>query len=151
MEDALRKAALDPGSLTLEITESVLVEDEGTSAGTLQRLKNLGVRLAIDDFGVGYSSLAYLKRLPADTLKIDRSFVRGLREDEADTAIARMVVELAHTLGMKVVAEGVESEVQAERLRGMGCDMAQGYLYGVPMPAAELEERFAPQGAPLGV
>jgi EAL domain-containing protein (putative c-di-GMP-specific phosphodiesterase class I) len=89
---------------------------------------------SIDDFGTGYSSLFYLKRLPADAIKVDKSFVRGLGESVEDTAIARMVIELAHTLGMEVIAEGVESEKQARLLREMGCDMAQGFYFAKPLP-----------------
>ena len=94
--------------------------------------------ISIDDFGVGYSSLSYLKRLPADVLKIDRSFVRGLGEEVEDTAIVRMIVDLAHTLGMEVVAEGVETEDQAALLAEMGCDMAQGYHFSRPLPHADV-------------
>src|SRR4028118_1590885 len=99
------------------------------NTGALSRLREMGVGISIDDFGTGYSSLAYLKRLPADALKIDKSFVEGLGEDIGDTAIVGMIIELAHTLGMEVVAEGVETEEQATLLREMGCDMAQGDHY----------------------
>ncbi len=95
----------------------------------------MGVGVSIDDFGTGYSSLAYLKRLPADAVKIDKSFVRGLGEGIEDTAIVRTVVELAHTFGMEAIAEGVETEGQAEMLRGMGCDLVQGYLFSKPLPS----------------
>ena len=98
----------------------------------------MGVRLAIDDFGSGYSSHSYLKRLPADILRIDRAFLAGLGEDTGDTAIVRMVIDLAHTLGMKVVAEGVETRAQAALLGEMGCDMAQGFYFARPLPPEEV-------------
>jgi diguanylate cyclase (GGDEF)-like protein/PAS domain S-box-containing protein len=143
VEDALRKAALDPESLTLEITESVLVEDEGSSAGTLQRLKNLGVRLAIDDFGVGYSSLSYLRYLPVDQLKLDRVLVGNLDTDDKNLAIVRAAVDLGHALGIKVVAEGVETHEEFEELRKLGCDVGQGdYWWGPHLPK-ETEQLLA--------
>jgi EAL domain-containing protein (putative c-di-GMP-specific phosphodiesterase class I) len=107
----------------------------------LDELRSLGVSISIDDFGTGYSSLAYLKRLPASALKIDKSFVKGLGEDLEDTAIVGMVRELAHTLGMEVIAEGVESEAQATLLKEMGCDMAQGFHFWSPLPP-EAATRF---------
>jgi EAL domain-containing protein (putative c-di-GMP-specific phosphodiesterase class I) len=114
-----------------------------TNTVALQRLRSMGVRIFIDDFGTGYSSLSYLKRLPADAIKIDKSFVKGLREDVEDTAIVRMIIELAHTLRMKVIAEGVETEEQAELLRQMGCDMAQGHYFTKPLPAEATPEFLA--------
>src|SRR3712207_6027590 len=98
----------------------------------------MGVKISIDDFGMGYSSLSYLRRLPADALKIDKSFIEGLGEEVEDTAIVRMVIELAHTLGMEVIAEGVESRGQAALLEEMGCDFAQGYHFSKPLPPEEV-------------
>lgn len=106
------------------------------------------MRISIDDFGTGYSSLSYLKHLPADTLKIDRSFVKGLGEDAQDTAIVRTVIELAHTLGMEVVAEGVEGPSQARILREMGCDLGQGYHISKPLPPKELTAFLAERATP---
>ena len=117
---------------------------EGNTA-TLDRLRAMGVRISIDDFGVGYSSLEYLKRLPADTLKIDKSFVKGLGEDVEDTAIVRMVIELAHTLGMEVIAEGVEDWGQAALLEEMGCDLAQGFYFSQPLPIEEVTNLLGAQ------
>jgi diguanylate cyclase (GGDEF)-like protein len=129
VEEALRKTGLEASSLSLDITETAYISVLEDKTAALERLKKAGVGISIDDFGVGYSSLSYLKRLPADTLKVDRSFVRGLGEDAEDTAIVRMVIELAHTLGMEVVAEGVESADQLGQLREMGCDLAQGFYF----------------------
>jgi EAL domain-containing protein (putative c-di-GMP-specific phosphodiesterase class I) len=149
VEDALRKSALDPGSLTLDITESVLVEDEGSSAGTLQRLKELGVRLAIDDFGVGYSSLSYLRYLPVDQLKLDRVLVGNLDTDDKNLAIVRAAVDLGHALGIEVVAEGVETQEEFEKLSKLGCDVGQGdYWWGPHLPR-ETEELLASNHTPL--
>jgi diguanylate cyclase len=149
VEHALRKAALDPGSLTLEITESVLVEDEGSSAGTLQRLKELGVRLAIDDFGVGYSSLSYLRYLPLDQLKLDRVLVGNLDTDDKNLAIVQAAVDLGHALGIEVVAEGVETREEFEELRKLGCDFGQGDYWWGPRLPRETEELLASNQAPL--
>jgi diguanylate cyclase (GGDEF)-like protein/PAS domain S-box-containing protein len=149
VEHALRKAALDPGSLTLEITESVLVEDEGSSAGTLQRLKELGVRLAIDDFGVGYSSLSYLRYLPLDQLKLDRVLVGNLDTDDKKLAIVQAAVDLGHALGIEVVAEGVETREEFEELRKLGCDFGQGDYWWGPRLPRETEELLASNQAPL--
>jgi EAL domain-containing protein (putative c-di-GMP-specific phosphodiesterase class I) len=127
--------------LCLDITESVYVHAlEGNTATTLERMRAMGVKISIDDFGMGYSSLSYLRRLPADALKIDRSFIKGLGEDVSDTAIVRMVIELAHTLGMEVIAEGVESWGQAALLEELGCDLGQGYHFSKPLPPDQLQE-----------
>jgi diguanylate cyclase (GGDEF)-like protein/PAS domain S-box-containing protein len=143
VEDALRKTGLDPGSLTLEITESVLVEDEGSSAGTLQRLKDLGVRLAIDDFGVGYSSLSYLRYLPVDQLKLDRVLVGDLDTDDKNLAIVRAAVDLGHALGIEVVAEGVETHAEFEELSKLECDFGQGDYWWGPRLRRQTEELLA--------
>ena len=112
---------------------------EGTMA-RLHELKALGVKLAIDDFGTGYSSLSYLKRFPVDTLKIDRSFVSGLGQNAEDTAIVQAVVTMAHTVGLTVTAEGVETNEINNHLQGIGCDLAQGYYFAKPLPSATLEK-----------
>ena len=131
----LEETGLDPRSLILEITESAVMDDARANAETLRELKALGVRIAIDDFGTGYSSLAYLKRFPVDFLKIDRSFVDGLGEDPDDEGIVSSVVNLAHTLNLRAVAEGVETEQQRALLRHMECELAQGFYFSKPSTA----------------
>ena len=137
--DAMSRHGLAPGSLALEITESVLMEEAHAPVTVLASLREYGLRLMLDDFGTGYSSLAYLKRFPLDVLKIDRSFIAGLGRDEEDSAIVAAIVQMARTLGLTVVAEGVERPEQLERLRELDCDRAQGRLIAEPMPAAEVE------------
>src|SRR5215218_1419850 len=133
--DAMDRHGLAPGSLALEITESVLMEEAHAPVTVLASLREYGLRLMLDDFGTGYSSLAYLKRFPLDVLKIDRSFVAGLGRDEEDSAIVAAVVQMARTLGLTVVAEGVERPEQLEILRELDCDRVQGRLIAEPMPA----------------
>jgi diguanylate cyclase (GGDEF)-like protein len=128
-----------PKLVTLEVTESVFVQDSERALVVLSELKHLGVRLALDDFGTGYSSLNYLKRFPIDIVKIDQAFVADLAHDAASHAIVRAVVELAHELGMTVVAEGVETVEQHERLSSLGCDSCQGYYFARPMHADDLD------------
>ena len=134
VEGVLERTGFEGNCLALDVTETAYVSALEGDAGGLDRLRKMGVGISIDDFGTGYSSLSYLKRLPADTIKVDKSFVKGLGEDVGDTVIVRMVVEVAHTLGMEVVAEGVETEEQAALLAELGCDLAQGYLFSKPLP-----------------
>jgi EAL domain-containing protein (putative c-di-GMP-specific phosphodiesterase class I) len=133
--DALADSGLEPRRLVLEITETVLMQDRDAAAATLWRLKGLGVRIAIDDFGTGYSSLAYLRRFPIDMLKVAREFVDGLGRDANDDAITRAIVDLATTLGMLTIAEGIETTQQQEHVAALGCDLAQGYLFSHPVDA----------------
>jgi diguanylate cyclase (GGDEF)-like protein/PAS domain S-box-containing protein len=137
--DTMSRQGLAPGSLALEITETVLMEEAHAPMTVLASLREYGLRLMLDDFGTGYSSLAYLKRFPLDVLKIDRSFIAGLGRDDEDSAIVAAIVQMARTLGLTVVAEGVERPEQLERLRELDCDRAQGRLIAEPMPAAEVE------------
>jgi len=130
----LEQTGLDPGGLQLEITESVVTDDVEYAADLLRGLKELGVRLSIDDFGKGYSSLTSLQRFPLDCLKIDRSFVGRLGENAQDTAMVRLMVDVAHTMDMRAVGEGVETPDQLARLREMGCDAAQGFYFRKPLP-----------------
>jgi diguanylate cyclase (GGDEF)-like protein/PAS domain S-box-containing protein len=133
-------SGLRPGCLTLEITESVLMEEADSPATILGTLQGHGLTLALDDFGTGYSSLSRLKRFPLDQLKIDRSFVSGIEDDRDDRAIVKATIDMAHALGLTVVAEGVETEAQERCLAEFGCDSAQGYLYARPQPAAAITE-----------
>jgi len=134
VERALKSSDLSPDALTLEVTESLLMADGAAARAGLERLRGLGVRVAIDDFGTGYSSLSWLAHLPLDVLKVDRSFVSALGMVEREVVIVEAMVRLAHTLGLSVVAEGVETDVQLARLVKLGCDSAQGFLLGRPKP-----------------
>jgi diguanylate cyclase (GGDEF)-like protein len=141
--DALTMSGLDPACLKLEITESVVMQDVPATLAKLHELKDLGIRLAIDDFGTGYSSLGYLKRFPVDTLKIDRSFVKGLSHEGGDSAIVRAVVTVAKSLNMDVTAEGIETEQQRLELKALGCDLGQGFLFGRPTTPEHLKPLLA--------
>ncbi len=136
----LERTGANPNRLKLELTESLLVTDIENVIGRMKALKAAGVGFALDDFGTGFSSLSYLKRLPLDQLKIDQSFVRNILIDTNDAAIARMVIALADSLGLDVIAEGVETEAQRVTLAGMGCKSYQGYLFGRPLPLQEFEK-----------
>jgi EAL domain-containing protein (putative c-di-GMP-specific phosphodiesterase class I) len=137
--DLLAQTGIPAESLWLEITETALLADAKASTVALRNLRSLGLHLAVDDFGTGYSSLTYLKRFPLEAIKIDRSFVAGLGLDTEDTTIVEAVVNLGHSFGMAVVAEGLETPLQLSRLRDLGCDRGQGYLFGRPRPASIVE------------
>ncbi|MBE7940641.1 MULTISPECIES: EAL domain-containing protein [Ramlibacter] len=137
--EMIRHAKVPPNKLKLELTESLLAEDIQGTAARMQQLKAMGVALSIDDFGMGYSSLSYLKRLPLDQLKIDREFVKDILTDPSDAAIARTIIGLAQSLGLGVVAEGVETEAQRDFLAQQGCTEYQGFLFSKPLPIAQLE------------
>jgi diguanylate cyclase (GGDEF)-like protein/PAS domain S-box-containing protein len=134
----LAETGLEPRHLELEITERIIMEHGETTTDTLAQLKALGVQLAIDDFGSGYSSLDYLKRFPVDTLKIDRAFIHDLANNEVDVAIVGAVTTMAQALGSQVVAEGLETATQVSRVRALGCDTGQGYFFAKPMPHEEV-------------
>jgi EAL domain-containing protein (putative c-di-GMP-specific phosphodiesterase class I) len=136
----LNYTGANPHRLKLELTESLLVKDVEGTIEKMTALQQRGVGFSLDDFGTGYSSLSYLKRLPLDQLKIDQSFVRDLMTDPNDAAIARTVIALGHSLGLAVIAEGVETASQRDFLASQGCDAYQGYLFGRPMPITEFEQ-----------
>jgi len=146
VQNVLSNTRLSPWCLQLEITERAVVDYAELSLHKLQELKELGVSFALDDYGIGYSGLYYLKHLPLDSLKIDRTFIAGLEKDPADEAIAAGTIGLAHALGVVAVAEGVETEGQLGLLRSLGCRRAQGYLFSRPLPAEEVR-RLLPAGA----
>lgn len=136
----LKDTGLDPSLLVLEFTEDSVIQDMEVNLKILHELRAMGMGISIDDFGTGYSSLSYLKRFPVTSIKIDRSFVKGLPQDSDDSAIVRAIITMAHSLGLKVTAEGVETEEQLEVLRRLDCDELQGYLFSRPVPANEFEE-----------
>jgi EAL domain-containing protein (putative c-di-GMP-specific phosphodiesterase class I) len=133
----LQDHALPADCLELELTESSLMQDGAATVATMNNLKQVGVYLALDDFGTGYSSLSQLKGLPLDNLKLDQSFVRGLPGDRDDLAICTAVIAMGRALGLKVIAEGVETTEQLAVLRSLGCDVGQGYLFARPLPAQQ--------------
>jgi EAL domain-containing protein (putative c-di-GMP-specific phosphodiesterase class I) len=139
----LHDTGLPAHMLELEVTESLALQSIATTLGTLHALKRLGIKLSMDDFGTGYSSLAYLKRYPLDTLKVDQSFVRNITHDKGDAAITQTVVAMAHSFGLNVIAEGVETPEQLAFLRQIGCEEFQGYLFSRPVPASEAVACFA--------
>jgi EAL domain-containing protein (putative c-di-GMP-specific phosphodiesterase class I) len=161
----LTESGLHPSSLVLELTESGLLRPDQRLRADLEELQGMGMRLAIDDFGTGYSSLSYLRDLPIDVLKIDKSFVDGIAVSTQRLALAEVIIRIAKTLGLTVIAEGIESEIQRDMLVSMGCRYGQGYLLAVPMPADEAEallrvghglvpqlpgSRLGPGGRPAG-
>ena len=149
VEEALESSGLPARRLELEITETVLLDDNAANTAVLHRLRGLGIRIALDDFGTGYSSLGYLQHFPFSKIKIDRSFISGLPGNEESQAIVKMVIGLGKALGLRVTAEGVETEEQLNWVR-RGCDEAQGYLLSRPVPAAEVPALIDWLGAPVG-
>lgn len=138
--EALNIWSVPPNSLTLEITEDVLIDDKELAFDYLQKLRDTGVRVSIDDFGTGYSSLAYFKHIPADELKIDQYFINNIGKNESDRTIVKLIIELAHAFNLEVVAEGVEDEATMALLKSMNCDYVQGYLISRPLPYDEYRE-----------
>ena len=143
IREVLTSSGFPGNQLFLEITETTLVEDVASAFTNIAEIKSLGIRLAVDDFGTGYSSLRYLRRFPVGILKIDRSFVDGLGHDPEDEVIVETVIRMARSLGIEVVAEGVETLKQGEILRRLGCHYLQGFLYGRPADEASSAELYA--------
>ncbi len=146
--DILRETGLEPRWLKIELTESIVMQDIDAAIDILSRLKEMGITLSIDDFGTGYSSLAYLKRFPVDELKVDRSFVNGLGTDTRDSTIVNTIIAMAHSMDLKVVAEGVETASQLALLRERNCEEVQGFYFSRPL-AAELFEEMMRTGLPV--
>jgi len=149
--DAIRLTLAAPRRITLEITETVIMQDTERTLSMLTRLQALGVRLAIDDFGTGYSSLSYLQKFPVDILKIDRAFVDGVARGDAEAALARTIIALGQTLGLRTVAEGVEDVAQRDQLRRLGCQLGQGYLFAKPMLPVDATEWILARQPQVGV
>jgi EAL domain-containing protein (putative c-di-GMP-specific phosphodiesterase class I) len=148
IERTIADTGFDPHYLEIELTEGVMLESSDAAMASLRRLRKVGIGFSLDDFGTGYSSLAYVKRLPVQRLKIDQSFVHRLGLDGQDEAIVRAVIDLGHSLELKVTAEGVESAEQLRRLQELGCDEAQGDLISPPLPAEAFHAVFASPGLP---
>jgi EAL domain-containing protein (putative c-di-GMP-specific phosphodiesterase class I) len=142
--DAIKQHKLDPRHLTLEVTESICIQDMDLTIATLKKLKDTGVTISVDDFGTGYSSLNYIKKLPVDNLKIDMSFIREVAKDPDAASIVTAITGLARSMQLKTIAEGVETEEQRNILHLLRCDMGQGYFFSPPVAAAEFEKLLVP-------
>jgi diguanylate cyclase (GGDEF)-like protein len=142
LRQAIRRNRLDPQFLTLELTENTIMENAQENLDILNAIKQMGVKLSVDDFGTGYSSLSYLKQLPLDELKIDRSFIMGIRTENDDAPIVTSIISMAHSLNLRVVMEGIETERQLSFCRDRGCDEYQGFLFSKPVPSVELESQL---------
>jgi len=140
VKNALECNDLPPNFISLELTESMVMGDPEHVIKILNQLQELGITIAIDYFGTGYSSLSYLKQFPIDVIKIDRSFIKDINGDDEEAVIANTIVTLAHGLGCRVLAEGVENIVQSNYMRDQGCDLVQGYYYSKPLPVKEFED-----------
>lgn len=145
----LADTGLSPHSLELEITESILMQDAQLALKLLNTLKQQGIQIAIDDFGVGYSSFSYLQQFPLDTIKIDRCFVRNLGQDFRNQKIVSAIIQMGHEMGLKLVAEGIEQECECASLRQLQCDIAQGYLFGAPCSIQDFEQKFVASAFPV--
>ncbi len=150
VRSALKRHNLPGSDLELEITENLLVQDMESAVTVLEQIRSLGVKVSMDDYGTGYSSLAYMKELPVDTLKIDRCFIENLETESADRAIVNSTIVLARHLGMKVLAEGVETEAQLQTLQAFSCDEIQGYYFSEPLPEREFRSLLVEDQALVG-
>jgi len=147
--EAIRNSLVQPQSLVIELTENVLMHDSDSTISKLEELRVLGVQIALDDFGNGFSSLGYLRRFPLDVLKIAKCFVDDLNDGAAGTELADAIIKLGAALGVKVVAEGIEDGTQYTKARQLGCDAGQGFYFAPPLKAAELEPLFGFDRTPL--
>jgi EAL domain-containing protein (putative c-di-GMP-specific phosphodiesterase class I) len=145
LKDCMNKNKFNPKWLELEISEGEVMRNPEKSIVKLKEISRMGIEIAIDDFGTGYSSLSYLKKLPVDTLKIDQSFVRGLPEDKEDVSIVKAIIALANSFNLNMIAEGVETKAQKDFMEKNGCNYIQGYYYGKPMSALDIENRYLPE------
>ena len=142
IKEILAKTALDSRYLKLEVTESMVMEHSDKALNVISELRTLGISFCTDDFGTGYSSLSYLHQFPFERLKIDRSFINKMNTESKSEAIVRTILLLGQNLNIEVVAEGIETEIQLERLRALGCKLGQGYLFAKPIPAPDIEKLF---------
>jgi EAL domain-containing protein (putative c-di-GMP-specific phosphodiesterase class I) len=149
LDSLIQDYDLTPSDVTLEITEGVAMSAIESNLVLLESLRARGHKISVDDFGTGYSSLSYLKRLPLDTLKIDREFVQDLTLDTEDLIIVKSIVDLGHSLGLKIIAEGIETSAQLKILQDLGCDFGQGYYFQKAVPASDVAQCFE-AGLPLG-
>jgi len=151
MAESLNESGINPDNLELEITESAIMENAGSTLAVLYKLKKMGINLSMDDFGTGYCSFSYLKSFPLDIIKIDRSFIADINKTEEDAVIVKAIIAMSHSLRLKVIAEGVETEEQLSLLREMGCDEMQGYLLSKPLPAEEIKSFLLKTGNPVNI
>lgn len=142
VREALEESRLDPQCLTLELTESTLMTNEKKNLEAMHQIKELGVKLSVDDFGTGYSSLCYLKQMPLDELKVDRSFIKDIHCESDEAPIASAIIAMAHSLGLKVVVEGIENEQQLAFGTRRGCEEYQGFFFSRPVPVREFHDRW---------
>ena len=140
ISDLIEKSGISPSQLEIEITESILMDSADKALQRIGELKAIGIKLAIDDFGTGYSSLSYLNKIPADLLKIDKSFIDRINTNESSRQYVAAMISMGHIMGLDVISEGVEQEEQLAALRSIGCDLIQGFIWGKPLPPEDVTE-----------